>query len=203
MNKKIFIGSLITVAVLVFMSFTTVGGFQRIRSTSIIYSPLFNIRAKRAINEEIKEYDFNYVGIGKKSIIQFPKKMESIRHLSKVINILVYLNDKEFSHLISSLSNYLFQERTFNEYRIEEVTTILYKLRNNNAEVDNIFTEEKGNHISRSSVTCFPTAGCLGYWCLFFYILRYLMELPFMLFYVFITYFGVESICVSTCISHF
>jgi len=53
MNKKILIGSIIAVAILVLVSFTGVVGYQTTKSSTIARaSPLFAVRSSRAIDEE-------------------------------------------------------------------------------------------------------------------------------------------------------
>ena len=53
MNKKILIGSIIAVVILVLVSFTGVVGYQTTKSSTISKaSPLFSVRSKRAIYEE-------------------------------------------------------------------------------------------------------------------------------------------------------
>ena len=51
-NKKILLGSIIAVAVLIGVSFTSVVGYSSVKSNSAINSPLFNVRTNRAIDKE-------------------------------------------------------------------------------------------------------------------------------------------------------
>ena len=53
MNKKILIGSIIAVTILIGVSFTSVVGYRSVAS-DVKASPLFNIRTSRAIDEEEK-----------------------------------------------------------------------------------------------------------------------------------------------------
>ena len=56
MNKKILIGNIIAVAILVLVSFTGVIGYQTTKSSTIARaSPLFAVRSNRAIDEERKD----------------------------------------------------------------------------------------------------------------------------------------------------
>jgi len=63
MNKKILIGSIIAVTVLIGVSFTSVVGHRSVAS-DVKASPLFNIRSSRAIDEESEELSCAYVGKG-------------------------------------------------------------------------------------------------------------------------------------------
>ena len=77
MDKKILLVSSLSVAVIVILaSFTTVAGFQTIRSSSLRASPLFSIRTKRAVDEEQEISDSDYLGKGKSiSIVPFVVSM--------------------------------------------------------------------------------------------------------------------------------
>ncbi len=56
MNKKILIGSIIAVAILILVSFTGVVGYQTTKSSTIAKaSPLFTVRSSRAIDEESED----------------------------------------------------------------------------------------------------------------------------------------------------
>jgi len=50
MNKKILLGSILSVAILILVSFTSVLGYNSVDS-DVKASPLFNIRSSRAIDE--------------------------------------------------------------------------------------------------------------------------------------------------------
>ena len=54
MNKKILIGSIIAVAILIGISFISVVGYNSVESNAKA-SPLFNIRTQRAIDGERKD----------------------------------------------------------------------------------------------------------------------------------------------------
>ncbi|UCD14590.1 MAG: hypothetical protein JSW60_04005 [Thermoplasmatales archaeon] len=73
MVKKILIGSIIAVAVLICVSFTSVVGFQSVKS-NVKASPRFTVRTKRAIDEESKDLTCDYVGKGEEIIIPLPKR---------------------------------------------------------------------------------------------------------------------------------
>ena len=64
MNKKILIGSIIAVVILVLVSFTSVVGYNSVKSNSVKASPLFSVRTNRAIGEETKVLTCKYIGKG-------------------------------------------------------------------------------------------------------------------------------------------
>ncbi len=63
MNNKILIGSIIAVAILIGVSFTSVVGYNSIESDKKL-SPLFNIRTSRAVDKDSKDLSCEYVGKG-------------------------------------------------------------------------------------------------------------------------------------------
>jgi len=64
MNKKILIGSLVAVAILFLVLFTSVVGVETTKSNSKQLSPLLYARSKRVINGEEIELDIRYINKG-------------------------------------------------------------------------------------------------------------------------------------------
>jgi hypothetical protein len=73
MNNKILIGSIIVVAILVLMSFTSVVGYNSVES-DVKISPLFNIRSRRAVDKECKDFTCDYFGKGEEIKISLGKR---------------------------------------------------------------------------------------------------------------------------------
>ena len=85
MNKKILLGSIIAVAILVLVSFTGVVGYQTTKSSTIANaSPLFTIRCSRAIDEENKDFVCDYVGKGEEITIPLPLRNDRAILLEKI-----------------------------------------------------------------------------------------------------------------------
>ncbi|UCF11650.1 MAG: hypothetical protein JSW06_06265 [Thermoplasmatales archaeon] len=63
MNNKILLGSIVSVTILILVSFTSVIGYRSI-SFDVKVSPLFNIRSSKAIGKESKDIACDYVGKG-------------------------------------------------------------------------------------------------------------------------------------------
>ena len=99
MNRKILIGSLIAVTVLVGVSFTNVIGFQSVK-TSYSDSPLFNVRISRAIEEESKGLVCRYVGEGKNINLLIPNRNDEIISIKKLIEKINRMDDKTINELI-------------------------------------------------------------------------------------------------------
>ena len=102
MNKKILIGSIIAIVILVLVSFTGVVGYQTTKSSTIARaSPLFSVRSSRAIDKESKEFTCDYFGMGKESILSIPKREGRIELIQKVINNINKMDDKTFNKFVS------------------------------------------------------------------------------------------------------
>jgi len=103
MNKKILIGSIIAVAILVLVSFTGVVGYQTTKSSTIAKaSPLFTVRSSRAIDEESKDLSCNYVGKGEEIAISVPTYNSRNTQLQKVIDVISRMDDERFNRLVES-----------------------------------------------------------------------------------------------------
>ena len=62
MNKKILMGSIVSVAILILVSFTGVVGYQTTKSSTIARaSPLFTVRSNRAIDKESKDFTYYFL----------------------------------------------------------------------------------------------------------------------------------------------
>ena len=106
MNKKILIGSIIAVAILILVSFTGVVGYQTTKSSTIAKaSPLFTVRSSRAIDEESRDLTCEYVGKGEEIVIPLPIKDNRLVLLEKVKDTISKMNREEFN-LFKNLITY-------------------------------------------------------------------------------------------------
>jgi hypothetical protein len=135
MNKKILIGSIIAVVILVLVSFTGVVGYQTTKSNSVKVSPLFNVRSKRAIGEKSKDIACEYVGKG--NILPFLKRDDRVVMFQKVIDSIREMDDKAFVRFTSNIINYAQKDNRFTDLNNDEIINVLYLLRNS----------EKSTHI--------------------------------------------------------
>jgi len=131
MNNKILIGSVIAVSVLVGVSFTSVVGYRSVDS-NVKASPLFNIRSSRAIDEEIKNFSYEYVGKGKKSILSIPKRENDSEIILHFIEVICKMDDTTFNRFIGRVIKRLPQENSINE-----IVSMLKQLRNNPMKLKN------------------------------------------------------------------
>jgi hypothetical protein len=136
MNKKIFIGSIFAVIILVVASLSPVIGFQTVKSNSNPVSPLFNIRTKRALGEESSDVvTCDYVGKGKASSISFPTRDNKIVLLQKLVHILSTLSDTMFGRFVSLFFNWLVAHDKIEENDKSEAIAAFQYMRDNPEEI--------------------------------------------------------------------
>ena len=132
MNKKILIGSIIAVVILVLVSFTGVVGYQTTKSSTIARaSPLFSVRSKRAIDEESRDLTCDYIGKGEESVLSIPKRNGRIEMVQKVIDIISKMDDNNFKRFTDSIINRLHQNNRIDDNDISSLIVALQQLKNN------------------------------------------------------------------------
>ena len=134
MNKKILIGSIIAVAILVLVSFTGVVGYQTTKSSTIARaSPLFTVRSSRAIDEESKDLTCDYVGKGEEHNIFLSPRISKVELLDKLANIISKMDDKSFDRFAKIVITNINQNNKINDVEVsnEEIAVMLSQLRDN------------------------------------------------------------------------
>ena len=182
MNKKILLGSIIAVVILILVSFTGVVGYQTTKSSTIAKaSPLFSIRTSRAIDEESKDIACDYVGKGEESILSIPKRDGRTALVQKFIDRVSKMDDETFNRFIGLVIKNLNQMDDFQEYNIEEIIQSLNQFRNNPKKIKQYITEEE---TILPTVECTIGMGCpwTALFCISI-IIMILIFLPFLLVY--------------------
>ena len=134
MEKRILIGSIIAVVILVLVSFTGVVGYQTTKSSTIARaSPLFSIRTQRAIDRDSKDLNCEYVGKGEESILSIPKRDNRIDMVQKAIDVISKMDDETYNRFIGSIISRINR----NIIDDKEIADVLKQLKDNK-EVDNI-----------------------------------------------------------------
>ena len=134
MNKKILLGSIIAVAILILVSFTGVVGYQTTKSSTIARaSPLFTVRSSRAIDGESKDIACDYVGKGIDSNIYIPIRNNNQLTVQRFIDLVRSVDDDKFNKFIIQLVSYL-EKRD-----IDTLINLIKSIRSNkgNINVDN------------------------------------------------------------------
>ncbi len=144
MKKKILIGSIIAVVILVLVSFTGVVGYQTTQSSTIDRaSPLFTVRSSRAIDEDSKDFTCDYVGKGEECNIQFPQRMIESYKIGRALELLSKMDDKTFQRFINGINNWNYQNREIESEYIPKMVAKLHNLRENDNIIINYDTFTK------------------------------------------------------------
>lgn len=130
MNKKILIGSIIALCILISISFTSVVGYRSVVS-DVNVSPLFNIRSSRAIDEENRDFSCEYVGKGEESVLSIPKRIERLKLAQMVIDIIGRMDSKTYNKFIKTAINHLKQNNIDNHEPMKQINDkIFHKIEN-------------------------------------------------------------------------
>jgi len=149
MRKKILIGSIIAVVILVLVSFTGVIGYRTTKSSTIAIaspSPLFSIRSTRAIDEESKDLTCDYVGKGEESVLSIPKRDDRTELLQKFIERISKMDDITFNLFKKTIVNHIHQDDTIREIGTRGIINALLQIRNNPIMVRNNIILNKPNN---------------------------------------------------------
>ncbi len=132
MNKKILLGSIIAVVILVLVSFTGVVGYQTTKSSTIVKaSPLFSVRSKRAIDEDSKDLTCDYVGKGEENVISIPKRDSKTALIQKVIDRISRMDDKVLNKLMFSVIKHVKQNGRLTDIDNNKIINALNQLKDN------------------------------------------------------------------------
>ncbi len=161
MNRKILIGSIIAVAILIGVSFTSVVGY-RSGASDVKASPLFNIRSSRVIDEESEELSCNYIGRGEESILSIPKRFDNIELVQKFIDNIRTMDDKTFNKFLYQLITQIQKRTDIKNVNINELIIAIHQIRNN---PDKIITDNSDYSPFTYNKDWFPTIcwfpGCI------------------------------------------
>ena len=146
MNKKILIGSIIAVVILVLVSFTGVVGYQTTKTSTVAKaSPLFSVRSRRAIDEESKNLTCDYVGKGEESILSIPKRDNRIEMIQKAIDVISKMDDITFNIFEKKIVRRINQDDTIRDVESRGIVNALLQIRNNPIVVRNNIILNKPN----------------------------------------------------------
>ena len=122
MNNKILVGSIVSVAILILVSFTSVVGYRSVDS-DVKASPLFNIRSSRAIDEESGGLSCEYVGKGNGINLLIPDRDDEKDKIREFIEIIQETDDESISRIIDLIYQY-----NNNEYTSKPIFCIITEL---------------------------------------------------------------------------
>jgi hypothetical protein len=151
MKKKILIGIVLAIAILIGISFSSVVGYRGVESNRRD-SPLFNIRTRRAIGRLSRDLTCNY-DKNKKSVLLCPLKNNRAILIRKVIDNICKMDDKTYNKFISSVIAYTQEDNRFKSLNPDEIKEAFYLLRN-----DDISIIVRDNDKNTKPATMGPTA---------------------------------------------
>ena len=170
MKKKILIGSIIAVVILVLVSFTGVIGYPAKSSTIAKASPLFNIRTSRAIGKESKDITCDYIGRGEENTLSFPKRDGIKIFMQKIIKIVNQMNGEKLEELFLTLKNLMQKDDKFNNRDLTKIRKPLHQLKLNDElklefNIDKFKSQAPTEH---GETICYMTSGYFGLDCILF-----------------------------------
>lgn len=133
MKKNIFVGSIIAVAILILVSFTSVIGYTTIKSDSISSSPLFNVRTNRAIGEQSTVIHRQYINKG--ISLWFPTQDEKTIVAQEIVDGIRRMDEQSFEKFITVVIMSLQKDKRFNDVNFRQIRDALYLLRNSDESV--------------------------------------------------------------------
>ena len=165
MSNKILMGSIIAVAILIGVSFTSVVGFQSVKSNPIKASPLFTVRTKRAIDEESKDLSCDYVGMGEEIDIPIPTRDNKIALVQKLVDSISKMDDVTFNRFVNLVICKIQQNKEFEAVDIDKIIIFFNQFRNYPEKNDVYYNNENGDLTWYSTPTLcwFPTCLFLGF----------------------------------------
>ncbi len=130
MRKKLLIGSVLSVLMLILLSFTSVVGYRSVES-DVKASPLFTIRTQRTIDKDTGKVSCEYLGMGDDINLLIPIRDENSVLFQMAIDNINKMDDEKYDRFISLIINSINWNK-FTDIDIDEIKIALYKLRKSN-----------------------------------------------------------------------
>jgi len=130
MNNKILIGSIISIALIIGATLTSVVGYKSVESNEM-ESPLFNTRLNSVIQKDSEDFYYNYIGKSKVMPIFFPIKDRTIKTFQKAIDSISKLNDHTFSRFVKKVCNKLCDSNVVMDEDLPKIKDLFNFIRNN------------------------------------------------------------------------
>ena len=141
MKKKIVVGSIAVILLILGVSFTSSVGISIVKSDSTC-SPLFEIRRKGITDEKNQEFEREYIGKQKTTTIPLPSINDTSEFLEKYVQILNRMDETTYERFLDLFSYQLALHNV--NLDTEDISTFFNQLRN---------TDEK-NPIPPTVYTC-------------------------------------------------
>jgi len=160
MKNKFLIGvSTVAVVVLVLASLSPVVGYNSVES-SAKESPLFNVRTKRAINQEQEDITYKYIGMGK--TFSIPQRNNQTEIVMRVIDAISKMDEETFNKFVGLFITRISQYTIFKNEIIEEMVRVIRLFRTKPAILRDIVISNSDDDTSQF-VSCRWFRGCFIY----------------------------------------
>ena len=146
MKKKILLGSIFAVVILIFLSFNNVVGYRNSNSNLVHSSPLFDIRTNRAIEQDINPYFNDYIGKGEENKIYFPVRANEKDLLCKYIEVISQMDKKAFNNFKTEIISHANKNEKMKEIGIHKVLLVINLIRTHPNEIKEYIRSEGEAH---------------------------------------------------------
>jgi hypothetical protein len=131
-DKKILLGSILSVILIVMTTFNSVVGFHTTQSTPMIKSPLFTIRTQRAINTSNDQNVVSeYFGKTKTSAIPFPQQNTTLLQFQQAVDGISKMDDHTFYAFVDATMDTLQKTNTIDNDDISKIKELFQFVREN------------------------------------------------------------------------
>ncbi len=166
------------ILLLVLGSFSNVVGYQSVKSTSLDDSPLFDVRTKKATeNNNPVIISSNYLG-SRSHFLQFPLRENRADQIQKAFAIIQMMDEKEFYGLQNRILSILSDQHNTIDVEKDQLVAFLRQIKSNTKEIK-IILSDIGNDtritppttvtmVDACCVTILSTFRCTLFWILFF-----------------------------------
>jgi|OpeIllAssembly_1097287.scaffolds.fasta_scaffold96041_1 hypothetical protein len=163
-KKPIILMSILTVVLLVLGSLSNVVGYQSVKST-VIHSPLFQTRTQRATNQQQNTLTSQYLGMGKRTILQFPFRDNTIGQLKEAIDIINKMDEKTFAQFTEVCIQRSRQDKSLKDMTSSSIVKALNILKTKSVPIINPFINNNNQYTEASGMgtICYWFPGCI-YW---------------------------------------
>jgi len=139
MKNKILLGSIAAVIVIVLASYTSVVGFQSTKLKHIRVSPVFDIRAKRAIEKESHtSFTCDYIGKESMHTLVIPSRNSNGQRAQKIIETIAKMNDHQIEELVNLILQYQQKDDGLNDINVSKITYVLHYIKDNPEKVKDV-----------------------------------------------------------------
>jgi len=155
MKKKILLGSIIAVALLILVSFSSVVGYSSVKSDSKIASPLFGIMTNRATNKEKYVVTSEYICKGKAINILLPKRNSKAELIERFVNNIEMMDEKSLDRIADILFNLLDDENKVNINRENIKDTLVFVSENPEISKNYLLTDNEKGRLDKLTFDAF------------------------------------------------